>query len=1139
MSQASGWTRSRRRAPSSLPMLTFILLLSALAVAMMGRASFAAAQRVSDPAPKSGRYIVVLKDSIEHPGAVAEDQLDQRGGTLGFVYRNSLKGYSAVLPKTEVEALREDPRVDYVTIDQPVRVQEGEVELEKTENNEGVEVSEATIPTGIKRTFASSNKALSIDGNDNLRASVDVAVIDTGIDYEHPDLNVVARANCITGTCVENSGTDGYSHGTHVAGTIGAIDNGTGVVGIAPGARLWGVKVLNDSGFGYESWIVAGVEWVTKHAKEVEVANMSLGCGCSMPALDTAINASIEAGVVYVVAAGNSATDAKYFSPASNPNVITVSALADYDGSSGGKGSASCQNYGLDDRLASFSDYGASVEIAAPGVCILSTEPNKKYGYKSGTSMASPHVAGAAAVLASLSNPGSKKDVEAIRETLIKAGNKGWTDTSGDGVQEPLLDVSSEATFRLTGPPKATTEPASSLKTTEATLNGAVNPSGVTTTYRFEYGKTTSYGTNVPVPNESIGSGTSAVGVAKVIKGLSPETSYHFRIVAESSEGTAYGEDRTFTSLAVTPSRLYYFGGGLGTGNGQFEEAEGMATDVSGNVWISDRVHNRVQKFTGKGEYLLQFGTEGSGNGQFKQARGVATTPGGDLWVVDSGNDRVQKFNSKGEYLGQFGTSGSESGQFNNPWDIAIASDGSIWVSDTSNDNVQKFNSSGAFILKSGSKGTGDGQFSDPKGIATDSAGNLWVADSGNSRMQKLSSTGTFLTKFGSKGSGAGQFAEEGPLDVAVKPSGNLLVADGWNNHRVQQLSPDGQWLATISEWSPDPIAVGLSGKTFVYEGSARKVSVWSQPVKPGASTEPATGIKTTEATLNGIVNPSGAKTTYRFEYGKTTSYGTSIPVPNGKVFIKGEEETLEIFADYVAESQTIKGLSPETTYHYRIVAENSEGSTYGEDKTFTPGIPSALTGIAITESFDGSPSSITNFTNNWTALGWAGGTTPKGEDTTSGWRPLAAYPTVNGAYYGSTLTDAGSGSGAVATMAVNPGSASRYFAVWLDLNIEAEAREGYALRFTYISAGTYNVSLEKWVGGTQTVLASKTGYGFANGNSLAIVDSGGSVSAWTNTGSGFTQLLTASDSSFEAGNPAIEGAGNATRLINFKAGAL
>ena len=198
------------------------------------------------------------------------------------------------------------------------------------------------------------------------------------------------------------------------------------------------------------------------------------------------------------------------------------------------------------------------------------------------------------------------------------------------------------------------------------------------------------------------------------------------------------------------------------------------------------------------------------------------------------------------------------------------------------------------------------------------------------------------------------------------------------------------------------------------------------------------------------------------------------------------------------------------------------------------------LESLPVTEQFDGSAESLSHFESKWSTLGWAGGTTPKGSDTTSGWRPVNAYPTVNGAYYNSGLNGAGGEIAAVVTMAANPGIASRYFSLWLDTpSPSGGSRAGYELRFTFLSAGTYEVKLSKWVSGSQTVLASKSSYTFANGNSLAIVDQGSSVTAWTDTGSGFTQLLSANDSAFEAGNTAVEGSGNIARLTNFKAGPL
>jgi hypothetical protein len=138
-----------------------------------------------------GNYIVALKDSVDRPGAVAQQQADQHDASIHGVYRHALKGYAATLPDEEVEELRRDPRVAFVTVDHKVHLLEEEANFE-TETHEEVELFEATIPTGISRTFASTNKALDIDGKDDLRADVDVAVIDTGIDYEHPDLDVVA-----------------------------------------------------------------------------------------------------------------------------------------------------------------------------------------------------------------------------------------------------------------------------------------------------------------------------------------------------------------------------------------------------------------------------------------------------------------------------------------------------------------------------------------------------------------------------------------------------------------------------------------------------------------------------------------------------------------------------------------------------------------------------------------------------------------------------------------------------------------------------------------------------------------------------------------------------------------------------------
>ncbi len=372
--------------------------------------------------------IVVFNDDVASPAQAAAEMAALHGAEVGFVYEHAIRGFSAQLPVGAVAGISSDPRVAYVEIDQIATT-----------------FAQQT-PTGVERIFADGNPNLDIDGVDDYRVDVDVAVIDTGIDLDHPDLNVVASVDCSGGSPFKqecgSGGDDDNGHGTHVSGTIGALDNDIGVVGVAPGSRMWAVKVLRSDGSGYISWIVAGIDYVTANADQIEVANMSLGCECTSAAMDTAIANSVAAGVTYAVAAGNSAKDASTFSPANHPDVITVSALADFDGDPGGLAAATCRE-DQDDTLADFSNFGADVEIAAPGVCILSTWNDGGYETISGTSMASPHAAGAAAVLAAsgISSPAD------IRTTLINEGNFDWTDDSGDGIQEPLLDVSDATVF--------------------------------------------------------------------------------------------------------------------------------------------------------------------------------------------------------------------------------------------------------------------------------------------------------------------------------------------------------------------------------------------------------------------------------------------------------------------------------------------------------------------------------------------------------------------------------------------------------------------------------------------------------------------------------------------------------------------
>ena len=405
-----------------------VLLILALLAALFGGVSGSVQAADSEGVP----YIIVLKDTL-NPRVAAPDLARAYSLQTGFIYQHALQGLSARVPTGRLNALQNDPRVDYIVADLP----------------RSVDVQE--MPTGIPRIFADTNPEIGINGVDDTRVDVDVAVIDTGIDFQHPELNVIGGVNCTTrifrAVCVDG-GDDDHYHGTHVAGTIGALDNGEGVVGVAPGARLWAVKVLNSSGSGWSSWIIAGIDWVAANANTIEVANMSLGGSGFSQAEYDAIQGAVNAGVAFAVSAGNDDDDANNYSPGGFDNVLSVSALADFNGAPGGGASSTCRT-DQDDTLADFSNWGPEVDVAAPGVCILSTYPLERgeYGTISGTSMASPHVAGALALLASVDNPANAADVYGLYDQVKNSGNYDWVDDSGDGIKEPLLDVSSTAVF--------------------------------------------------------------------------------------------------------------------------------------------------------------------------------------------------------------------------------------------------------------------------------------------------------------------------------------------------------------------------------------------------------------------------------------------------------------------------------------------------------------------------------------------------------------------------------------------------------------------------------------------------------------------------------------------------------------------
>jgi subtilisin family serine protease len=389
-------------------MRTRIVLAALIAI---GSAVLAAQPASAATAP----YIVVLKPTGDVNSAVTKAK--GVGATVAFTYKSALRGYSANIPTDKVTTIAADPSVAYVTADKQMALPG------KPQPCKDPQVCQM-LPPGIDRIDADASSARAGDGRGSVPTNI--AIIDTGIQPNHPDLNVVGGKVCVPG--VTNFG-DYIGHGTHVAGTAAAKDDGAGVVGAAPGARLWSARVFNKADFTAWSWLICAVDWVASTrsdadpSNDIHVANMSLGgkgsddgaCGTvNRDPFHASICAATAAGVLFVVSAGNDRSDLAAGAPGAYDEVLTVTSMNDYDGTPGGTGlpsqnspacdaelSAALDRY-PDDAGSEFSDTArvtdAAHTIAAPGLCVLSTLPGNSYGTMHGTSMASPHVTGTMAL---------------------------------------------------------------------------------------------------------------------------------------------------------------------------------------------------------------------------------------------------------------------------------------------------------------------------------------------------------------------------------------------------------------------------------------------------------------------------------------------------------------------------------------------------------------------------------------------------------------------------------------------------------------------------------------------------------------------------------------------------------------------
>ena len=368
--------------------------------------------------------IITLRAEAD-PDAVARDF----GLTPVNVYRHALNGFAVTVPTNQLQALRQDPRVVAV------------------EHNGQIVPCAQTVPTGIIRMGLTNFPMTRLTGTDH-RINVDVAVMDTGIQTNHPDLNVVQWAD-FTGDGYD--GDDWLGHGTHVAGTIGALDNGFGVVGVAPGVRLWSVQVIGPS---HHTWSVflAGCDYMITNADKISVVNASLEGApdetAPITAIHQAVSNVVSQGIAFVAAAGNGRSDISggdftYGTdddtlPAAAAQAMAVSAMNPTNDTI-----SYFSNFSFIPKACLVISAGLALEVAAPGENILSLWLNGTNRTLSGTSMACAHVSGLVALyIAANGRAHNLQDTYAIRQAIIDHSQpqSQWsvTNSDPDGNPEPL-----------------------------------------------------------------------------------------------------------------------------------------------------------------------------------------------------------------------------------------------------------------------------------------------------------------------------------------------------------------------------------------------------------------------------------------------------------------------------------------------------------------------------------------------------------------------------------------------------------------------------------------------------------------------------------------------------------------------------
>jgi sugar lactone lactonase YvrE len=300
---------------------------------------------------------------------------------------------------------------------------------------------------------------------------------------------------------------------------------------------------------------------------------------------------------------------------------------------------------------------------------------------------------------------------------------------------------------------------------------------------------------------------------------------------------TADGEDAAATAL--TPY------GTTGTGEGQLERPQGLAIDASGNIWVSDRVNNRIIEYGPNGGFIRQVNAHGSADGAISEPRGLTVSPAGNIWVAENGNKRLQEFSPTGAFIAKI-----TNAAFVEPWGVTPGAGGTLWVSDPGAHKIFQFSESGT-LLKTISGGFLS-PLTSPYGIALDASGNIWVADTGANKIAEFDTFGSRIFSFGTEGTGNGQL--KAPTGLAITPSGHIFVSED-QNARVQEFQPDGSYLRQFGSLGsaanqlsePRQVVVGPENSLLIADAANHRIARWTH-----ADQDPQSGVAKVEVKVDG-----------------------------------------------------------------------------------------------------------------------------------------------------------------------------------------------------------------------------------------------------------------------------------------------